>query len=116
MHLIFNLFFSLLHFLLCYIIFMTILLSNDVALLFMLLIIMIFIKYFYSIFGRCLLTLFEYNDYFPPTVELFSKVLSNELEHKKSEEILINIGLLIILNKLLILSIYSYYKKYRSII
>jgi len=95
---------------------MAALLSNDVTLLFMLLIIMIFIKYFYSIFGRCLLTLFEYNDHFPSIVELFSKVLVNEIEDKKSEEIFINIGLLIILNKLLILSIYSYYKKYKTII
>lgn len=116
MHVFLNLFFSILHFLLCYIIFMTALLSNDVTLLFVLFIIMIFIKYFYSTFGRCLLTLFEYNDYFPPIVELFSKVLVNGLEDKKSEEIFINIGLLIILNKLLIITIYCYYKKYRTII
>jgi hypothetical protein len=68
------------------------------------------IKISYCIFGRCILTLYEYNEHFAPLAEILSNTLSSNLEDKISEEILINIGLLIILNKLLVLFFLNYYK------
>jgi hypothetical protein len=110
MSVIFNLFVSLLHFLLTYAIFIIVLISNDTKILFIMLIIMFIIKYFYYFFGRCILTLYEYNNYFPTIAEVFSSTLTNKLPDKKSEEVIINIGVLMILNKLLVLLIYNYYK------
>lgn len=110
MSVIFNLFVSLLHFLLTYIIFIVILISNDTKILFIMLMLMFIIRYFYYFFGRCVLTLYEYNKYFPTIAQLFSNTLTHKLTDKKSEEVIINIGVLIILNKLLVLLIYNYYK------
>ena len=115
MYIIFNLFVSFIHFILTYGILITALLSNNIKVLFSCLVIMNVIKIMYSCIGRCILTLYEYNDYFPPVVELFSKTLTTNLPDKQSEEIVINIGLLIILNKLVFLLIYNYYRKYLSI-
>jgi len=92
------------------------LLSNNISALLILLIIMIIIRYLYFLFGRCIVTLWEYNDHFSCIAELFSKSLTNNLEDKKSEEILINVGILILLNKLLFLTFYNYYNKYKTII
>jgi hypothetical protein len=73
------------------------------------------VKYFYYFFGRCVLTLYEYNDYFSSMAELLSKVLTNyNLGDKITEEVLINIGILMILNKLIVLINYNYYcKRYK---
>ena len=105
-----NLFVSLVHFFLAYIYFILALIINDIPILFILLIIIIIIKLFYIYFGRCILTIYEYNDHFSPLVELFSKTLTTtHLKHCVVEEILINIGLLITLNKLAVLMFYNYY-------
>ena len=114
MSLFFNLFMSFLHFLITYIFFITVLLSNNIKVLFVALVLMSIIKYFYYFFGRCVLTLYEYNDYFSTLAELLSKTLTgNNLGDKITEEVLINIGILMILNKLIILINYNYYcKKY----
>lgn len=114
MDIIFNLFFSCIHFIFTYGILITALLSNNIKVLFVCLLIMNVVKILYSCLGRCILTLYEYNDYFPAVVELFSKTLTTNLPDKQSEEIVINIGLLIILNKLVFLLIYNYYRKYLS--
>ena len=114
MGLLFNLIISFLHLALTYVFFITILLSNNIKILFILLIIMSIIKYLYYFFGRCVLTLYEYNDQFSTMAELLSKTLTNNLTDKITEEILINIGMLMILNKLLILLPYNYYKKYKQ--
>jgi hypothetical protein len=111
MGLIFNLFVSFIHFILTYGIFITALVSNNIKVLFILLVIMNIIKILYCCIGRCVLTLYEYNDYFSPVAELFSNTLTTNLPNKQSEEVVINVGLLIILNKLLFLSIYNYYIK-----
>ena len=112
MSLFFNLFMSFLHFLITYIFFITVLLSNNIKVLFVALVLMSIIKYFYYFFGRCVLTLYEYNDYFSTLAELLSKTLTgNNLGDKITEEVLINIGILMILNKLIILINYNYYSK-----
>ena len=87
-------------------------LSNNIKVLFVALVLMSIIKYFYYFFGRCVLTLYEYNDYFSTLAELLSKTLTgNNLGDKITEEVLINIGILMILNKLIILINYNYYSK-----
>ena len=110
MDLTFNLFCSFLHFVLAYIIFIVVLITNNTKILFITLIIMSIIKYLYYFFGRCVLTLYEYNNHFSTLSQLFSNTLTHELDDKRAEEVIINIGILMILNKLLVLLIYNYYK------
>ena len=116
MYLIFHLIVSLLHFLLCYIIFMLALLSNNIPILLILLILMMIIRFLFFLFGRCIVTLWEYNDHFSPIAELYSTTLTSNLDDKKAEEIIINLSILILLNKLLFLTLYNYYNKYKTII
>ena len=68
------------------------------------------IKMLYCFFGICVLTLYEYNEYLSPITQLLSNTLTYELDDKRTEEVLINIGLLIALNKLLIILFFKYYK------
>uniref|UniRef100_A0A6C0JWG2 TLC domain-containing protein n=1 Tax=viral metagenome TaxID=1070528 RepID=A0A6C0JWG2_9ZZZZ len=109
MNLLVNLFVSLIHFILAYGIFISILISNDFKLLISILVIMLLVKISFSVFGRCILTLYEYNSYFATTSKLLTNTLTHDINDKTGEEILINIGLLIILNKLLFLTFYKYY-------
>jgi hypothetical protein len=112
MSLFFNLFISFFHFAITYLFFITILFTNNIQILFILLVIMSIIKYLYYFFGRCVLTLYEYNNHFSSMADLFSKTLTtNNLGDKITEEVLINTGILMILNKLIILIIYQYYCK-----
>jgi len=112
MSLFFNLLVSFLHFTITYTFFITILISNNIKILFVLLVMMTLIKYLYYFFGRCVLTLYEYNDYFSSMAELLSKTLTGKnLGDKITEEILINIGILMILNKLIVLLFYQHYSK-----
>ena len=115
MSLLFNLFVSFIHFFIAYVFFITVLVSNNIQILFILLVLMSIIKFFYYFFGRCVLTLYEYNDYFSTMAELLSKTLTGiNLGDKITEEVLINIGILMVLNKLIVLINYNYYsKKYK---
>lgn len=110
MSLLINVFISFMHLILTYSVFITALISNKVDILFWLLILMTIIKFAYWFFGRCILTLYEYNNYFPSMCEIISNILTCNLDDKRCEEIVINIGLLIILNKLLVLLFFKYYK------
>lgn len=111
MNILINLFVSLIHFILAYGILITALVSNDFKLLITILVIMILVKISFYTFGRCILTLYEYNSQFASTAQLLSYTLTNNINDKTGEEILINIGILIILNKLLFLTFYKYYVK-----
>ncbi len=112
MDIIFNLHISFIHFILAYGILITTLISNDFKVLIGLLVIMSSVKFAFHIFGRCILTLYEYNNHFAPIVKLMSYTLSGDINNDKTgEEILINIGILIILNKLFFLTLYKYYVK-----
>jgi hypothetical protein len=108
--LLFNLFISFIHFVLAYGLLMTAILSNNIKILISVLIIMSMIKFAFYFFGRCILTLYEYNPYFAPVSKLLSYTLTNNITDKKGEEILINAGILIVLNKIFALTIYNYYK------
>jgi len=110
MELLFNLFVIFIHFTLTYLVFTISLISNNIKTLFILLVLMSIIKISYFIFGRCVLTFYEYNDHFSSLSQLLSNTLTTKLDHKRTEEVLINIGLLIILNKLLVIFLLKYYK------
>jgi len=116
MHLSIHLFFSFIHFVFTYIIYMITLLSNNIHVLSLLLVIMIIVKIMHIYFGRCILTLVEYNNTFAPVARLVSKSLTGGLNDSESEEFLINLGLMLLLNKLLFLMCYLYYKKYKLLI
>jgi len=110
MSLLFNLFISFIHLILTYGVFITALISNRIKVLFGLLILMTIIKFSYWFLGRCVLTLYEYNNHFSSISEIISNILTCNLDDKRTEEIVINLGLLIILNKLLVLLFFKYYK------
>ena len=101
---------SLIHFILAYIIFLTSLISNNINILVVILIILSAIKFSYYYFGRCILTLLEDNNKYASIAKLFSNSLTKNINDKIGEEIIINIGLLIILNKLLVLFLIKNYK------
>lgn len=111
MRILFNLFVSITHFILCYSIFTISIISNDMRVLITLLVLMNVLKILYCIFGRCVLTLYEYNEHFASLSQLTAETLSRELTHEQTEEIVINIAMLIVLNKLLFLTTYNYYIK-----
>lgn len=61
--------------------------------------------------GCCFLTTYEKNDYFSTTPQLFSKIITNvELKETDMELLLINVGILILLNKIFWLILLSYYR------
>jgi hypothetical protein len=68
------------------------------------------IKFLFYFIGRCMVTSLEENDLFINSAELFGNTLLNEPKDKDVEEILINIGNIIILNKIFILSILQFYE------
>jgi hypothetical protein len=112
MPLIFNLLVSLIHFIFCYAIFLSVLLSNNINVLTFFLIIMIITKISFWMCGdRCILSLYENNTYFATTAQLLVNTLTNiKLKDEDMELILINIMILIVLNKLYVLLLLSHYK------
>lgn len=111
MQLLFCLFVSFIHFIFCFFIFMAALISNNINLLTFLLVVMSITKILYWMNGRCFLTSYEKNNYFSNTPKLFSKILTNvELKETDVELLLINISILIILNKIFWVILLSYYR------
>lgn len=108
---IFNLGVIFIHFIFCFFIFISVLISNNITVLTFFLIIMILTKICYWIHGRCFVTKYEKNDYFATCAHLLSKTITNvNLDDKEIELLLINIMILIILNKIFMLTMLSYYK------
>jgi hypothetical protein len=109
MHILFNILCTLIHVILsfgCFIISVT---SNNINVLFVLLILMSIAKYSYYIFNRCILTLGEYNKYYSVLAKIFSNTLTTKLNETKMEEIFINFIILIVLTKILFLILYKHY-------
>jgi len=101
-----NYFISIFHFFLVYIIFIGTLITNDLSSLLLLLILMCVIKCGFYFFDRCILTILEKNE----MVSMLSFFLVNhELSEKETEEIIINIGTLMLLNKIIVLMFIEYY-------
>ena len=106
-----NLLISLIHFIFAYSILITSLITNKINILIYLLIIMSIVKYSFYYFDRCILSLLEENSHFANIADLLGKSLTYKFNQKEVEEIIINISMLIILNKLLFLILYNYYYK-----
>jgi hypothetical protein len=106
-----NLFVSFIHFLFCYLILITALVSNNIKVLTFLFFIMVYTKILYNIYNRCILTIVEDNVYYPNVATLFIKTLTKaEIPIHEIESILINMGILILVNKIFVLLLLSYYK------
>jgi hypothetical protein len=106
----FNLFVSLVHFLLTYSLFLVILLSKNIHHLIVVLVVLLAIRFSYSLCGRCILSLAEENEYYPILVNLFSNLITQGLDDKLAEEIIINVGLLSVINKLGMLYFLEFWK------
>ena len=105
-----NLVWILIHCIFTYIVLTIALITNDMKLLTIMLIIMSIIKFLFYFIGRCMVTSLEENDLFTNSAELFGNTLLNNPKDKDVEEILINIGNIIIANKIFVLSILQFYK------
>lgn len=105
-----NILWILIHCVFTYIVLTIALISNDMKILTILLIIMSTIKFLYYSIGRCMVTSLEENDLFLNSAELFGNTILNEPKDKDVEEILINIGNIIIVNKIFVISILRFYK------
>jgi hypothetical protein len=110
MNICFNLFFSFLHFVLTYGLFLTIIFSNNIHHLILGLVVLVAIRYSYYICGRCILTLGEDNDLYPTLVRTCSSMFTLGLDEKIAEEIIINLGLLCAINKLVVLIALTKYR------
>ena len=73
-------------------------------------IIMCIIKFLFYFIGRCMVTSLEDNNLFNNSSELFGNTILENPNEKNVEEILINMGNTIIINKIFILSILRFYK------
>lgn len=91
------------HILLLYFIFISILITNNISTLLLILILFCIIKCSFYFFDRCLLSVFEKNEYINTIsmMSIFSK--TNKLTDAETEEILINIGMMTLLNKIFFL-------------
>ena len=110
--------FSLFHFILCYGIFITIIVSNNINILIIIFFIMIYVKLLFITYKRCILTIVENgeNNIVDNVVSITFRTLSNEynnfgLSDKNMETIIINIALLMVVNKLGILYLLKYYSR-----
>ena len=106
-----NLFVSFIHFLFCYLILIVSLVSSDIKVLTFLFILIKYTKILYNTYNRCILTILEDNDYFPNVATLFIKTLTKaDIPIHEIENILINMAILILANKIFVLTLMSYYK------
>ena len=109
--------FALLHFLLYYLVLTTLIVSNNINVIIVALFIMIYVKLLYITYNRCILSIVENGErnFIDNSVNISFRVISNDYNNfglpiQNIEAIFINIGLLIAINKLMIL----YFLKYNS--
>ena len=105
-----NIIWILIHCLFTYTILIISLISNDIRILTSLLIIMSLIKFLFYFNGRCMVTELEENDLFNNSSELFGNTIIYKAKNKDIEEILINMGNTIIIQKIFILAVLKFYK------
>ena len=105
-----NIIWILIHMLFTYVVLTVALITNDIKILTILLIIMSAIKFLFYFIGRCMVTSLEENDLFNNSAELFGNTILENPKNSDVEEILINIGNMIIANKIFALTILKFYK------
>ena len=85
------------------------LLANDLSTLVLLLLLACIIKCSFFFFDRCVLSILEENKAFPfLSISTFA-VLNDNLTERDTEEIIINFGLLMVLNKIFFLLLFPYF-------
>ena len=104
-----NISWILIHMLFTYVVLTIALISNDMKILTIMLITMYIIRFLFYFIGRCMVTSLEENDLFINSCELFGNIILQNPKNKDVEEILINIGSIIIANKIFVLSIIKFY-------
>jgi len=104
-----NISWILIHMLFTYVVLTIALISNDMKILTIMLITMYIIRFLFYFIGRCMVTSLEENDLFINSAELFGNIILQNPKNKDVEEILINIGTIIIANKIFVLSIIKFY-------
>ena len=104
-----NISWILIHMLFTYVVLTIALISNDIKILTILLITMCVIRFLFYYIDRCMVTSLEENDLFNNSAELFGNIILQNPKDKDVEEILINMGNIIIANKIFILSILRFY-------
>jgi hypothetical protein len=104
-----NVLWILIHMLFTYVVLTIALISNDIKILTILLITMSVIRFLFYYIGRCMVTSLEENDLFNNSAELFGNLILQNPKDKDVEEILINMGNIIIANKIFILTIFKFY-------
>jgi hypothetical protein len=99
----FKFFILIFHISLLYFIFISTLITNNIPTLLLLLILVCIIKCSFYFFDRCLLSVFEKNEVLNTVsvMSIFTK--TDKLTEIEIEEIIINIGLLMLLNKIFFL-------------
>jgi hypothetical protein len=105
-----NMLWIVIHMLFTYAVLTIALITNDIKILTILLIIMSAIKFLFYFIGRCMVTSLEENDLFSNSSELFGNTILENPKDKDVEEMLINIGNMIIANKIFVLTILKFYK------
>ncbi len=101
---------SILHLLLIYGIGIIILLATNKKILFNTLVIIIIIKYLYHYFNGCIMTFLENRVDYPSSTQLIGYIITKkDLLLETYDEIIINTGLILIINKLFLLIIIDYY-------
>ena len=86
------------------------LISNDMKILTIMLITLYIIRFLFYFIGRCMVTSLEENDLFNNSAELFGNTILENPKNSDVEEMLINIGNMIIANKIFALTILKFYK------
>ena len=104
-----NILWILIHCVFTYIVLTIALISNDMKILTIMLITMCIIRFLFYYIGRCMVTSLEENDLFNNSAELFGNIILQNPKNKDVEEILINIGNIIIANKIFVLSVLKFY-------
>lgn len=101
-------FIFLFHCVIIYVLFIGVLISNNIPTLLLLLILACIIKCSFYFFDRCILSVLEENKDFPfMSISTFA-VLNDKLTEKDTEGIIINFGLLMVLNKIFFLLLFPY--------
>ena len=102
---------TVLHFFIVYFLTLTIVLSNNLKILLVALFVLCVIIFQHYIFGRCIVTPFEYGGNLPTAPELVAYSLSEKyLDEIVVEKLITNVAMLIVLNKITVLFILEYYK------
>lgn len=109
-----NILFSLIHYITCFTLMTTILVTSNIRLLVFCLLALMWTKVLYKSYGdRCALTLAEENPKYPTVVELFKEALipNHKLSNSGGELLTINLGIIMTMNKIMFFLCYPYIKK-----